>query len=112
MSFLDGFTDQQEKPSVIDVLLDLLQKENIELKTDLNISQIEVLWKQYFFTKLLSAENEEKDPYRILWESLEYFMLLMTSLKRQRSKEIIDGVKNMKPELFEEVNFLKSLSRR
>lgn len=101
MGLLDGFTEQEEQKNAIDVLLELLNKENIELKTDLNIKQIKVLWQSYFFTELFDEDNQDKNPHEILWKSLLYFMELMTSLKRKRSSEIIEGVSKMKDQFLE-----------
>lgn len=111
MGLLDGFAQQEEQKSAIDVLLELLNTENIELKTDLNIHQIQVLWQSFFFSELLKECNKGKDPYEVYWESLVYFMQLMTSIKRKRAQEIVDGVSKMK-EQFLETSLLGQLAQR
>lgn len=110
MGFLDSLGSGEDKKSAIDVLMELLNKENIEMKTDLNISQIKVLWQSYFFTELLKEENMEEDPFKIFQESLVYFMQLMTSIKRKRAEEIIQGVSKMREEFLQEMTLIGKLA--
>lgn len=108
MGIFDKFTAVgNTDKSPIDVLLDLLQKENIELKTDLNITQIRILWQMKFYTDLKRFPKD--DPYKLLWNSLEYFMLLMTSLKRERVREIIKGLTDMRESMAEYMSLASNL---
>lgn len=109
MGLLDSLSGG-EQPTPIDVLLELLNTENIELKTDLNMTQIKVLFQAKWFTDLLKEENKDKDPYEIFQDCLIYFMQLMTSLKRQRAKEIIEGIKDMR-EKFMDIPLAQGLVR-
>jgi len=111
MGIFDSMQIGQES-SPIDALMELLNKENIELKTDLNITQIKILFQLHFFTNLKKTGNKEKDPYQIFWESIEYFLCLMTSLKRERAKEIIKGLTEMKESYYEQMNLLKNLGKK
>lgn len=108
MGILDSFKRSEEAPTAIDVLFQLLDKNNIEMKTDLNISQIKILFQSKFFTEMLKEENKDKDPYTIFQECIEYFLKLMTSLKRESRKEIIKGVSEMKDRLLEQTLLMNS----
>lgn len=84
------------KSNQIDALLELITTNNIEIKTDLNITQIRILTQVKYY-KLLE-EYPEKSSMEILSEVVEYYLTLMCSLKRKSRQEVIDGLKQMLPE--------------
>lgn len=75
----------------------LLEKLDIELKTDLNINQIKVLFTLKYHVIMLM--NPNINPIDALDQSLTYLMELMVSNKRLGRSEIITAVKNMEQPL-------------
>lgn len=92
-------TDETKSP--IDVLIELLDKKNVEMKTDLNISQIKILFQVKWFTEILKEDNKDKDPFTIFSDVIDYFLQLMVSYKRQSRKESIKGISEVKRELLD-----------
>lgn len=86
------------------ILNSLLDKKNIELKTQLNIEQIRVLtilkWYQ------LNAKYPDNEPIEILNDTMEYYLQLKTSLNRKGRQEIIKGITEVNKTLLEERNIL------
>lgn len=88
--------------NAVSVLKQLLDKENIEMKTDLNINQIRVLT-QLKLLHLLKEKDPvtQKDRYtakEALEKTIEHYLMLMVSLRRQSWTQITDAVKSMRPE--------------
>lgn len=86
---------QQGSDNPTALLLNLLEKENIELKTDLSLQQIKTVVKLRWY--LLVLNNREKNPYELFLELLDYFMVLMCSNDRKSRKEIISGLQQQGP---------------
>lgn len=97
----------QEDSSAIDVLIKLLDKDNPETKTDLEMSQIKLATKNKWF-ELRSLEiNKNKTAQQLMQEVIEYYMILKMSYKRRREGAIIKGLSEMKHELLENLNEIK-----
>lgn len=96
----------------IDVLNTLLDKEDIEVKTDLNISQIKVLTQLKWYELLNTPGNLDKEPMEMLNEVVLYYLALMVSLKRKSRQEIIDGISEMKESLLNNEMLFNQLQRK
>lgn len=84
----------------VDVLSELLNADNIEMKTDLDIGQIKVLMQLKWMAVLKDEDNKNKEPFGLFVdEVVPYVMMLYTSYKRKRSEEIVKGVTEMKEAL-------------
>lgn len=78
-----------------DMLTELLNPDNISMKTDLNMTQIRILCKMKWFQLIKDPENKDKEPVEIFNMVLIFFMELMTSLKRKSREEHIQGIKGL-----------------
>lgn len=106
----------------VDLLNNLLDPKDITMKTDLNMTQIGVLFKislYYNLKKVLSDLNDEKipkeDKYTVslaMKDSTNYFMQLMVSLKRLSRKESVDGVSNLQPQMMQTENAIAGMLPR
>lgn len=92
------FSGEDNNPFTI--LNELLKKENIEMKTELSMAQIKVLTQVKALEVLYAEKNKDKDPYELLPEIIQYYLSLLTSLNRERSKEIVRGLSEMKEGMF------------
>lgn len=89
------------KKDPMEVLTDLLEKENIELKTHLTIEQIKVLIQLKWHSLIYKKENLDKDPMELLTEVLDYYLQLKVSLNREGRKEIIKGITEVREKFLE-----------
>ena len=99
MGVFDSLLNPDQQKSPVDVLNSLINPENIAMKTDLNISQIRVLTRAHYVMHRL--KNPKEDPMESLEVTLDYYKQLMVSLKRKSREEVIKGLSDMRPELFE-----------
>lgn len=98
------------KETAVDILSKLLNKADIEMKTDLNMKQIRILFLIRLRECLLRVIRQEKVTVKLddfttqereytssmaLRESTEYLMQLMVSVGRKSRGESIEGVKKM-----------------
>lgn len=105
------------KETAVDILSKLLNKADIEMKTDLNMKQIRILFLIRLRECLLRVIRQEKVTVKLddftthereytssmaLRESTEYLMQLMVSVGRKSRGESIDGVKKMQPPMSED----------
>lgn len=84
----------------VDVLKSLLEKDNIELKTQLSMSKIKVLTQLKWFSVIENSENVSLDTQ--LSEVIEYYLALLVSLKRKSREETIKGLSEMREALLQE----------
>lgn len=89
-----GNEDQLNKVEVLNKLLDLDQ---IDIKTDLNIKQIGILCKLRWF-KLVLNPKDDRDSMEKFEDVLEYFKVLMCSNRRKSRTEIIEAVSKIAEE--------------
>lgn len=105
------------KETAVDILSKLLNKADIEMKTDLNMKQIRILFLIRLRECLLRVIRQEKVTVKLddfttqereytssmaLRESTEYLMQLMVSVGRKSRGESIEGVKKMQPPMNED----------
>lgn len=119
MGMFDGMMGGGQQDSAISVLKDLLDDSNIEMKTDLNINQIKVLFQleldRLITEKVTKADVTDKskwtdndigkDKYTAREArqlALVYYLKLMVSAGRQSRKEITDAVREMKDSMIQE----------
>lgn len=83
----------------IDVLMEFLKKDNIELKTDLEMSHIKgtLIFKWFKLRKVYPDKSPEE--LMDMWAS--YYMELKTSYKRQRESALMKGLSEMKDIMLE-----------
>lgn len=93
MGMFDNMMGGEGQRTPVDILDSLLDPKNIELKTDLNITQIKVLTQIDWYKRLANPDNKDKHPLELLAETLTYYMSLMASLKRKSREESIEGIK-------------------
>lgn len=96
-----------EEGNSIDILNNLLNNNNITMKTDLNMLQIKELIKIKWFSELHNPKNKEKSGIEILSMVMDYFMELMTSYQRKSRIEIIKGITELKEEEKSLINKIK-----
>lgn len=96
--FEDLMGDDTSNP--VDVLKSLLEKDNIELKTQLSMSKIKVLTQLKWFSVIENSENVSLDTQ--LSEVIEYYLALLVSLKRKSREETIKGLSEMREALLQE----------
>lgn len=94
-------------PSVVDILKRLLSDKDIELKTHLEIEQIQVLTQMTWF--ILNEIEPKKDPMLLQLETIHEYLKLMTSLNRKSRTEIVDAVSNMKKPEFKDSPIINDL---
>lgn len=109
--FLDSISNDNQTPSPVDVFFSMLDSTNIAQKTDLNMSQIKHLFRLRWYTEVLKEENRNKDPYVIFQSCLDYFMVLMCSLKRKSRDEIVDMFKSIKDSLNDQISLANPLQK-
>lgn len=107
--FEDILTDNES--TSIDVLIKLLEKQDIETKTELEMAQIKLLTKAKWFALLSDKENKDKTAEELILKTLEYYMEIKTSYQRKRSSEIIKGLSEMKEILLENIQKEKQVSK-
>lgn len=95
----EGLLSGDGKSSIVEVLEKLLDPVDIQLKTDLNINQIRVLTQLKWYSELDKPENRDKDAFTILMVVMDYYLQLMTSLKRKSRGEVVEAIKEMSKEL-------------
>lgn len=96
-----GMMAGADPENAVSVLKQLLNKDDIEMKTDLNINQIKILTQLKLLNLLKEKAADGKDKYtakEALEMTIEYYLALMVSLRRQSWTQITDAVKAMKPE--------------
>lgn len=102
----EGMFDSGGDASPIGVLNNLMETENITLKTDLNMTQIQIAAQLYWFKLIKAPEHRGKTvaELRVLWA--EYVMELMVSYKRQGRGEMIKGVTDFSQRLMESFSLM------
>lgn len=96
-------------PSIVDVLKKLLNSKDIEMKTDLEMEQIQVLIQMKWFT--LCYLNPEKEPFEVLLMTMDYYLQLMTSYNRKSRTEIVTAISNMKKPDFKDSPIINDLNK-
>lgn len=93
----DNLIQGEDKPSMTEALLKLLDSDNRESKTILEMSHIKFLLKSKWL--FLKKEYPEKS---IIWRQnvlMEYYLNLKPSYKGISWEKIVEGIKEMKPQL-------------
>lgn len=99
--------------TAIDVLSNLLNKEDIELKSDLTMQQVKVLLQIKWFKEISKKENLDKSPMEILQEFIiPYFLALMCSVERKSRKEVIEAIKDMNEKFMQPESILNAMSSK
>lgn len=93
----DFIPTRQEKPSNTEVLGFLLNSEDINLKTDLNIVRIKNLMQIRWFSLVMNIEDK-RTPIEKLDDVIEYYKELLASDNRKSRIETIDGLKHIQEE--------------
>ena len=99
-SLFSGMFGGGESSNPVDALKQLLNIEDIELKTDLNIQQVKVLTQLYWFSLIKDPANEKVSTQELVQQTMLYYMKLSCSIDRKREKAIVDALSKMNPELF------------
>lgn len=91
---MQGLGGSQASPT--DILNNLLDSKDIELKTHLTINQIKGMVKLDWFEAVMNPENAGKDPFELFQQVIHEKMLkYMVSFNRMSRSESIDGVKHI-----------------
>lgn len=90
-----------ESTSSTDVLAQLLSPENIFMKTKIQSRQGRAIFKILWISELQKAENEEKSGIDILIIVLNRYLELVVSIDGERSKAIMETLKELKPSIEE-----------
>lgn len=96
----ENFLNPEKELSPTEVLNNLMKKEHINFTTALNMAQIRILCKSYYFK--LKKEKPELTAWELMNTTLEYYKELKTSYKGKRADDIIKGISEIKDD------FLKS----
>lgn len=101
-----------EQGSPIDILNSLLDPANITMKTDLNMTQIQIAAQIYWFKLIKDPTNKDKTvaELKVMWA--EYVMQLMVSYKRESRKESIKGVTDMSNKMMETFSLMQGGMRQ
>lgn len=100
-----------EDNTSIDILLKLIDKLDIETKTELEMPQIKIITISKWFELRSKEENKNKTKEELMIKAFEYYMLLKYSYKRKRSEEIIKGLSEMKEIFLEQIQKNKELNK-
>lgn len=100
------FSGGDNVPNPIDVLNTLLDKKDIEMKGDLNMTQIKILCQVRWFKLIRDPANKDKTASALLDELMEYAQQLMVSYKRQSRTETIKGISDMSQKMMEAFSLL------
>lgn len=91
----EGLVDAEKGViNTTEVLNKLLDAEQIEIKTDLNITQIKTLVRIRWFMLNLDLDDQ-RSKLEKLEDCLTYYKILLCSVDRKSRGEIIDAVKEM-----------------
>lgn len=104
----EGLMSGGNDSNPVKVLEKLLDPDNVEMITDLNITQIQVLCQLKWFISANRPENKGKD-LELLDEILTYYLTLMVSVGRKSREEIIKGISEMKEALMSQENLISSI---
>lgn len=104
----EGLMTGNNDSNPVKVLEKLLDPNNVEMITDLNITQIQVLCQLKWFISANRLENKGKD-LELLDEILTYYLTLMVSVGRKSREEIIKGISEMKEALFQQESLLNNI---
>ncbi len=96
-------------PSTVDILKRLLNSKDIELKTHVEIEQIQVLTQLKWFE--LCDTFPDRDPFNNMAAALNYYLQLMTSLDRKSREEIISAISEMKKPEFRDNPIINDLKK-
>lgn len=92
----------EDNTNPIEVLMRLLDPKDIEMITDLNMSQIHILSELKYHQELDKTENRDRSGMDILVnEVIPYLLKLMVSNRRKSREETIKGVSELKDTLLE-----------
>lgn len=92
----------------MEVVKSLLTSDDIEMKTDLNMTQIRVLVELKWYEELKKPENKEKSGLEIFNNKVvPYLLKLMPSIKRLSRKEIVDIFQKLAGSMIQETNLIK-----
>lgn len=92
----------EEEKSSIDVLMELLNKENPEIKTELEMSQIKIKVMARWYKNIKTMEAAEA-----LDDALSYYDVVKMSYKRKREQQIIKGVTELSERFQQEQLMMK-----
>lgn len=104
MDELFAALNSNESDNAMDVLKDLLKPQNIEMKSDLNDGQIEIITKFNSFAQVSKR-------FDALLPTLNKYMMMKCSLNRQSRGEIVKGISEIKQAILEQENILKLKSQ-
>ena len=108
----ENLLGNDSQKSSVDVLDSLLNTENIDMKTDLDLGKIKVLCQLKWFSLLKNPFNKTKTAMDLLDETLEYYKVLMCSLDKNRVNDIIKGISDMKQQFIEEMRLKEMLQNK
>lgn len=95
----DQLITGEDKPSPIDALLVMLETENVDNKTYLEMPQIKVIIRK--FRLYLRVEYPNKHAVYIDHEVMKLYKLLKVSYQGKSWEKVVEGIKEMKPELMQ-----------
>lgn len=107
MGLFDNIMPQEQQGSSIDILKDLLNPENIEMKTDLTLRKIQALVQVRYW--LTCRVNKDITPEENLSDCLSYYLQLLVSYNRQSREESIKGISEMKDALLNNELIMSSM---
>ncbi len=95
----DKLISGEEKQSPIDALLKMLELEEIDNRTFLEMPHIKVLVKNYRL--YLRVKNPEMQSVEIDFKTFDLYKKLRVSYKGMSWEKIVEGIKEMKPQLMQ-----------
>lgn len=99
-----------QQKSAVEGLTELLNPENISMKTVVNSTQLKSMFKIKLAIEL--RKQQDKKPLEVLDEVLLWYLTILPSKNGLRSQQIVDGLKDMRETLLESEMITKQLSAK